>query len=189
MITFSVALTPAATATLAKKGFTVDVEAGAGFDAKFRDDDYAKAGANITDAKTALQSDILLKVRQPHDSEIPLFKDRSTLISFLYPAKNKELIDRLSQKKMNAFGESRALDLMASIRTNAEHLFDNRSQPWIVFLAFHELRYSMRSALWPTFLVIVLSSKQPIIFPASLPDKSLPLAKCRQPKFSSLAVE
>lgn len=101
---FSVALTPAATATLVKKGFTVNVEAGAGFEAKFRDVDYKQAGGAIVDNRTALQSDILLKVRQPHDSEIPLFKENSTLISFLYPAKNKELIDKLAEKKMTAFG-------------------------------------------------------------------------------------
>lgn len=89
-----------------KKGFTVNIEHGAGVDAKFRDDDYAKAGAKIVDAKNALQSDIVLKVRQPHESDIPLLRDNATLISFLYPAKNKALIDQLSKKKMNAFGMS-----------------------------------------------------------------------------------
>lgn len=87
-----------------KKGFTVNIEEGAGFSAKFRDDDYSKAGANIVNSATALSSDIVLKVRQPHDSDIPLLRDNSTLISFLYPARNKPLIDKLSSKKMNAFG-------------------------------------------------------------------------------------
>lgn len=104
---YRVALTPAATSTLVKKGFTVNVEAGAGFEAKFRDDEYKKAGGNIVNDRTALQSDILLKVRQPNEVEIPLIKPNSTLISFLYPAKNKKLIDELSKKNMNAFGEAR----------------------------------------------------------------------------------
>lgn len=99
-----VALTPAVTTTLVKKGFTVNIEEGAGFQAKFRDADYANAGANIVNSPTALASDIVLKVRQPHDSDIPLFRDHSTLISFLYPSRNKPLIDKLSTKKMNAFG-------------------------------------------------------------------------------------
>lgn len=98
------ALTPTVTAALVKKGFTVNIEEGAGFAAKFRDSDYANAGGNIVNTSTALSSDILLKVRQPHDSDIPLFRDNSTLISFLYPARNKALIDKLSAKKMNAFG-------------------------------------------------------------------------------------
>lgn len=87
-----------------KKGFTVNIEKGAGYAAKFRDDDYAATGANLVDAKTALSSDIILKVRQPHDTDIPLLRDNSTLVSFLYPARNKPLIDKLSKKKMNAFG-------------------------------------------------------------------------------------
>lgn len=97
-------MTPAVTATLIKKGFTVNIEQGAGFNAKFRDEDYANAGGKIVDAKTALSSDIVLKVRQPHDSDIPLLRDNSTLVSFLYPGRNKPLIDKLSNKKMNAFG-------------------------------------------------------------------------------------
>lgn len=87
-----------------KKGFTVNIEEGAGFPAKFRDEDYSNAGAKIVNASAALASDIVLKVRQPHDSDIPLFRDNSTLVSFLYPARNKPLIDKLSTKKMNAFG-------------------------------------------------------------------------------------
>lgn len=87
-----------------KKGFTVNIEEGAGFSAKFRDEAYSKAGANIVNSATALSSDIVLKVRPPHDSDIPLLRDNSTLISFLYPARNKPLIDKLSSKKMNAFG-------------------------------------------------------------------------------------
>lgn len=100
----SVALTPAATAALIKKGFSVQVEDGAGFDATFHNDAYKMVGASIVDARTARESDILLKVRQPHDTEIPLFRDNSTVISFLHPAQNKPLIDKLAAKKMNAFG-------------------------------------------------------------------------------------
>lgn len=98
-----VAVTPAVTATLVKKGFTVNVEAGAGTGAKFRDDDYAQVGAKIGDDKSAYNSDIVLKVRQPLDTEVNLLRPESTLISFLYPAKNKELISKMGEKKVNAF--------------------------------------------------------------------------------------
>lgn len=100
------ALTPAATATLVKKGFTVQVEDGAGFTATFHNDAYTQAGGRIVDARTALESDILLKVRHPHDTEVPLFRDNSTIISFLHPAQNKPLIDKMAAKRMNAFGMS-----------------------------------------------------------------------------------
>lgn len=101
-----VAITPMVTSTLVQKGFTVQIEQGAGLEAKFRDDDYVKAGGKIVDAKTALDTDILLKVRQPHEQELPLLRERSTLISFLYPAQNKELINKLADRKLNAFGEN-----------------------------------------------------------------------------------
>ncbi|XP_055623090.1 NAD(P) transhydrogenase, mitochondrial-like [Toxorhynchites rutilus septentrionalis] len=98
-----VAVTPAVTATLVKKGFNVNVEAGCGLEAKFRDSEYSSAGANIVDRMQAFQSDIVLKVRQPMDDEINSLKHNSTLISFLYPSQNKELIEKLAQKKLNAF--------------------------------------------------------------------------------------
>lgn len=84
----------------------MNVESGAGFGAKFRDIDYTEAGAKVVDEKSAYNSDILLKVRQPMESEITLMKPGATLVSFLYPAKNKELIEKLAEKKINAFGNT-----------------------------------------------------------------------------------
>jgi len=40
------------------------------------------------------------------DVEVPKFKEDSTLISFLYPAQNKSLVDKLAERKINAFGRS-----------------------------------------------------------------------------------
>lgn len=51
-----VAITPAVTATLVKKGFTVNVESGAGVEARFRNDDYAAAGGKLTDKKSVFES-------------------------------------------------------------------------------------------------------------------------------------
>lgn len=99
------AITPAVTAALVKRGFNVNIERGAGFGAKFRDEEYTVAGAKVVDEKAAFNSDILLKVRQPMESEIDLMKPGSTLVSFLYPAKNKELIEKLAERKINAFGK------------------------------------------------------------------------------------
>lgn len=98
-----VAMSPAVTATLVKKGFTVNIEKGAGEEAKFRDQDFVEAGAKMVDGNKAWDSDILLKVRQPLESEIPLLRDNGTLISFLYPGQNKDLLNELAKKKINAF--------------------------------------------------------------------------------------
>jgi len=99
-----VAVTPTVAATLIKKGFTVNVEENAGVEANFRNDDYAQIGANIVPGPKAYNNDILLKVRAPLDTEIGSLRDQSTLISFLYPGQNKELIDKMAAKKITAFG-------------------------------------------------------------------------------------
>merc|ERR1712165_60061 len=99
-----VACTPANTALFTKKGFTVNVQEGAGRLSNFRDEDYAAAGANIVSKNAAFDSDIVLKLRQPSIQEAAQFREESTLYSFLYPAQNKDLIDALAAKKITAFG-------------------------------------------------------------------------------------
>uniref|UniRef100_A0AAY4BYI3 proton-translocating NAD(P)(+) transhydrogenase n=1 Tax=Denticeps clupeoides TaxID=299321 RepID=A0AAY4BYI3_9TELE len=100
-----VALSPAGVQALIKQGFNVVVESGAGESAKFHDQMYAEAGATIRDTKDVLASDVLVKVRAPMLNsalgahEVDLMKDGATLISFIYPAQNPELMNLLSQKK------------------------------------------------------------------------------------------
>ncbi|XP_037078898.1 NAD(P) transhydrogenase, mitochondrial-like [Pollicipes pollicipes] len=98
-----VAMSPAATAVLTKKGFTVHVEENAGNEASFTNDAFAEAGAKIVDKATAYNSDILFKIRQPIIEEVPSFRDGGTLYSFIYPAQNKEVLDKLADKKMTVF--------------------------------------------------------------------------------------
>jgi len=97
-----VALSPAAAALLSKKGFNVNIESGAGALSKFTDQDYIDAGAKIVPAEEAFSSDIVLKVRPPAIDEVSLFKDKSNLISFLYPAQNSDLLAALNEKNISA---------------------------------------------------------------------------------------
>jgi len=99
-----VACTPAVTAALTKKGFTINVQEGAGKLANFRDEDYAAAGANIVSKEKAFNQDITLKLRQPSLQEVNLLRNESTLYSFLYPGQNPDLIKALGAKKITAFG-------------------------------------------------------------------------------------
>jgi len=99
-----VACTPAVTALLTKKGFTVNVQEGAGKLSNFRDEDFAAAGANIIGKEAAFQQDITLKLRQPSLEEVNLLREQSILYSFLYPGQNPDLIKALADKKMTAFG-------------------------------------------------------------------------------------
>merc|ERR1711936_521804 len=99
-----VACTPANTALLTKKGFSVNVESNAGALANFRNVDYEAAGAKVVDAKTAFGADIVLKLRQPTIAETGSLKDGATIYSYLYPAQNPELLDAMAKKKITAFG-------------------------------------------------------------------------------------
>merc|ERR1711944_262187 len=99
-----VAISPAVTAALTKKGFNVNVESNAGALANFRNVDYEAAGAKVVDTQTALGSDIVLKLRQPSMEEVKLFKEGGTLYSFLYPGQNQDLVNALAKKKLTAFG-------------------------------------------------------------------------------------
>jgi NAD(P) transhydrogenase len=49
-------MSPAVTAALVKKGFNVNIEKGAGVEAKFRDEDFVAAGAKIVDGNKAFDS-------------------------------------------------------------------------------------------------------------------------------------
>lgn len=51
-----VAIAPAVTEVLVKKGFTVKVEENAGKEAKFRNSDYEKAGAKLVSSENAFHS-------------------------------------------------------------------------------------------------------------------------------------
>lgn len=97
-----VATTPEVTGQLLKLGFSVSVESGAGAAANYTDDAYQAAGAEIVSDVKSLWSnaDIILKVRAPDNNEIELLHEGQTLISFIWPAQNKELMDKLAAKKV-----------------------------------------------------------------------------------------
>lgn len=50
-------------------------------------------------------TDVVLKVRQPTTDEVGQFKEGGTLISFLYPGQNKDLVNQLLAKNLTAFGK------------------------------------------------------------------------------------
>jgi len=96
-----VATVPEVVEKLIKLGFAVAVEGGAGAAASFDDDAYRAAGAEVVDGAAALwaKADIVFKVRAPSDDEIGLMREGTTLVSFVWPAQNPELMQRLAAKK------------------------------------------------------------------------------------------
>ncbi|CEJ59984.1 Putative NAD(P) transhydrogenase [Penicillium brasilianum] len=108
-----VAITPQNVTLLLKKGFSrVLIERGAGEGAQLLDHAYEKAGATIVDRDTIYSdSDIVLKVRGPQIdgpfNEVQALRKGSTVISFLYPAQNKSVVDALAARGVTAFAMDR----------------------------------------------------------------------------------
>ena len=101
-----VATVPEVAEKLIKLGFSVTVESGAGEGANFSDEAYRAAGCEIADrAKVWSESDIILKVRGPEVhpdesiDEIASLREAGNLISFIWPAQNPELMEKLAAKK------------------------------------------------------------------------------------------
>jgi len=104
-----VATTPEVAVMIQKLGFEVAVESQAGMAAKFTDTAYMEAGAEIVkDAATLYdQSDIILKVRAPGIdektgiNERELLREGQTLISFIQPGQNEDLMKDLSARNIS----------------------------------------------------------------------------------------
>ncbi|MDR7151717.1 NAD(P) transhydrogenase subunit alpha [Hydrogenophaga palleronii] len=99
-----VATVPDVVSKLVKLGFAVVVETGAGNLADLSDDAYREAGASIAGSTAELwnSSDIVFKVRPPTPEEVALMHEGQTLIGFIWPAQNPELMQQLAAKKVTA---------------------------------------------------------------------------------------
>jgi NAD(P) transhydrogenase subunit alpha len=106
-----VAATPETVKKLSAGGrHTITVQSGAGEAAFFPDADYQAAGAQLSCSPADLysQSDLVLKVRRPEASELPLLRHGSVLVGLLSP---HEGADTLAQTGITAF----ALELLPRI--------------------------------------------------------------------------
>lgn len=126
-----VAATPEIIEKLKALGFSVSIEAGAGELASFTDDAYREAGAEVVADRNQLWSsaDIVFKVRAParHEEpavdEIALLPEGCTLISFIWPAQNEDLLQQLAARKVTALAmdsvprisRSQKLDALSSM--------------------------------------------------------------------------
>lgn len=143
-----VALTPQNAALLLKKGVSkVLVEAGAGAEAQFLDEQYKAAGATlVTREELFRSSQVLFKVRPPAvGSEIDSLQTGSTVISFLYPVQNKSIVDALAERnaELNVF----AMDKIP--RISRAQVFDALR---FAILGFTPLNHALTvlKAPWPT---------------------------------------
>ena len=106
-----VAATPDTVGKLLKLGFEVAVQSNAGALASFDNSAYENAGAKIGKEKDVWAADIIFKLNAPTDAEIELMHEGQTLVSFIRPAQNKELVDKLNAKKVTVM----AMDMVPRI--------------------------------------------------------------------------
>jgi alanine dehydrogenase len=101
---YRVALLPSAAYQLIKRGHQVVVERGAGAGAGYPDRDYEQAGAQMTSEHRALfdKADIIVKVKEPQPSELPLLRRGQILLTYLHLAASRLLTEELMQSGATA---------------------------------------------------------------------------------------
>ena len=105
-----VSIVPDIASKLIKKGFSVNVETGAGMRAGFTDEQYVKAGAKVLNSTEELYSsaDIVLKVQRPAENpgtgkhELELMKEGTLLIALLYTLHYPEIAKKCAEFGINA---------------------------------------------------------------------------------------
>jgi len=101
---YRVGITPSGVTSLIEDGHTVMVENSAGTGSGFSDEEYSKAGAELSDKEHLFKkSDLIIKVKEPLVSEYPLFREGQAIFTFLHLASAPELIKMLMKKKISGF--------------------------------------------------------------------------------------
>ena len=124
-----VAAIPEAVKRLVGTGVTVLIESGAGEGSFISDAAYAEAGASIVpDARTLYgQAQLILKVHRPDERELRLLQPGSTLVAFLAPLTNPDLVQALADRHVTAFSmdaiprttRAQSMDALSSMSTVA----------------------------------------------------------------------
>ncbi len=108
-----VAMTPDSAVQLQKLGYDCLIETGAGKAAGFSDEAYRAVGVTVVEGAEALfsTSDVIAKVRPPETVEVDRLAPGKTLISFFYPAQNKDLLEQAKSTGANVI----AMDMVPRI--------------------------------------------------------------------------
>jgi H+-translocating NAD(P) transhydrogenase subunit alpha len=112
-----VATVPEVVEKLVKLGFRVAVQAGAGEAANFSDEAYRAAGAEVV-PQVWDSADIVFKVRAPSAEEVGRMRAGQTLISFIWPAQNPELMQSLAARKVTVL----AIDSLPRMLSRAQKM-------------------------------------------------------------------
>lgn len=117
-----VASTPEVVKKLIAKGFTVQVEQGAGVAASYTDQAYQDAGGEIVDAGAAFSAKLVLKVRRPSQVEAERLQPGTTLISLIESCGEDELtqatvargVHLLAMERIPRISRAQSMDALSS---------------------------------------------------------------------------
>lgn len=100
-----VAVTPDGARQLVERGHQVWIETGAGLGSSFSDSDYKQAGCNIatTLEEVWTKAELLVKVKEPDQSEFQFFRADLVLFDYLHLASLPEVAAALLNKQVTAF--------------------------------------------------------------------------------------
>ena len=99
-----VALVPDTVRRLADGGVEILVETGAGEAASFLDAAYEEAGARIASGdEVYAEADVVCKVQKPSAEEVDRLRPGSTLVAFLQPLVNQDLVRSLAERGVTSF--------------------------------------------------------------------------------------
>ncbi len=101
---YRVALLPSAAYQLFQRGHTLIVERNAGEGSGYPDGEYERAGARIVDshAEVFAAADLIVKVKEPQASELPLLRRGQLLFTYLHLAADRGLTQSLLQSGVTA---------------------------------------------------------------------------------------
>jgi alanine dehydrogenase len=100
-------LSPGGARELARRGITVFVESGAGSGARFSDEDFRSAGAEVVYSREEAyqRADLVVKVERPVKDEWNLLRERQAIMCFMHLVNApREFLDILIEKKITGIG-------------------------------------------------------------------------------------
>jgi NAD(P) transhydrogenase subunit alpha len=128
-----VAVVPSLIPNLVKNGHKVIVQKNAGIKSFYLDNQYENAGAQLLNNTEDLyqQADVILKIRVPlfnQDTgkyELDMMKDGATIISFLAPTLDRQVVSQLIKNKLTGFAmeliprisRAQSMDALSSMAT------------------------------------------------------------------------
>lgn len=101
-----VAVTPTGVAAFVARKHKVLVQTGAGLGSGLTDRAYESAGATIVDSATEVwkQANMIMKVKEPQESEYPLLRPGLILFTYLHLAASESVTRALLERKVTAIG-------------------------------------------------------------------------------------